>query len=111
MLLSLSSRATMAAVKPTPTNTTSTGGSVLATALPSLTDRGESTARHGMMVLVRLCDRHWLALEPLSMVGVDAEISGVSARKADHAPSHHVTVATVHGIREEALDRIGKQGF
>src|SRR5436305_2018619 len=96
---SFSSRAMIAAVKPTPTNTTSTFGIVLAMIVPD--------SRMGVCRF----DRHRLTLEIHPMTGVDVEISRISPGEADQLPADHLTVSPVDRVREEALHSIGKQRF
>src|SRR3954470_12232468 len=96
---SFSSRATIIAVKPTPTKTTSTLGSVLA--MP--------VAFRIAMHLLRAAlvgDRHRLALEAHTVMRVELQVGGIGAGEADHPPPHHVAVAAIGGVGQESLDRI-----
>src|SRR4051812_28113113 len=87
---SFSSRATIMAVKPTPTKTTSTLGNVLA--MP--------VALRVPVHLLRATlvgDRHRLALEAHAVMRVELQIGGIGAGEADHPPAHHVPVAAIGG--------------
>src|SRR4051794_3620618 len=93
---SFSSRAMIAAVKPTPTKTTSTLGSGLAMPVALL---AANLLRSGMVA-----GRHRLSLEVHAVMRVDRQVGGIRAGEADHAPPPHAPVPAIERVGEEALD-------
>src|SRR4051812_10000016 len=104
---SFSSRAMMAPVKPKPPKTMSTAGSVLAMPVPSV------LLLLGLLVVVRggLAHGERLPVQRHAVAPVELRVGGVGAGEADHPPAHHVAVAAIAGVGEEALDGVGQEGL